>query len=62
MTDAERIEALLDLVDSERGPGTDRGPELVILGLAEKLPKTGFRPTRAGWALMGDRGRPFRAG
>lgn len=60
MTDAERIDALLDLVDSERGSGTDRGPELVILGLAEKLPKAGFHPTRAGWALMGDKGRPFR--
>ena len=61
MTDAERIDALLDLVDSNRASGSDRGPELVMLGLAEKLPKEGFRPTRAGWALLGDKGRAFRA-
>lgn len=60
MTDAERIEALLDLVDTNRNSGADRGPQLVVLGLAEKLPKVGYRPTRAGWALMGDRGRAFR--
>ena len=61
MTDAVRIEALLALVVSDRGMGSERAPQLAILGLVEKLPKAGYRPTRAGWALMGERGRAFRA-
>lgn len=61
MNDADRIEALLDLVDSERPPTDSRGPELTVLGLAAPTPKGGYRPTKAGWALLGDRGRAFRS-
>lgn len=61
MNDAERIEALLDLVDPDRPPAESRGPQLAVLGLAAAMPKGGFRPTRAGWSLLGDKGRPFRA-
>lgn len=61
MNDADRIEALLDLIDPERPPTDSRGPELVILGLAVAMPKGGHRPTNAGWGLLGSRGRPFRS-
>jgi hypothetical protein len=61
MNDADRIEALLDLVDPDRSPAESRGPQLVVLGLAASQPKGGYRPTNAGWALLGDKGRPFRA-
>lgn len=60
MNDAERIEALLDLVDLERPPTNGRGPQLAVLGLAVPTPKGGYRPTTAGWSLMGDKGRAFR--
>jgi hypothetical protein len=59
-TDAERIEALLDLVDPERSPNPGNGPELQVLGLAEGSAKGGYSPTRAGWALLGDKGRVYR--
>ena len=61
MNDAERIEALLDLVDPDRPPTESRGPQLTVLGLAAPMPKGGYRPTNAGWVLLGDQGRPFRA-
>jgi predicted HTH transcriptional regulator len=60
MTDAERIEALLDLVDPARAATVNRGRELAVLGLAEPTTKGGYRPTNAGWVLMGDRGRAFQ--
>ena len=62
MTDAERIEALLDLVDPDRSPQSDRGQQLAVLGLATLGPKGKgpYRPTSAGWALMGDKGRAFQ--
>ncbi|RZI98561.1 MAG: hypothetical protein EON90_12860 [Brevundimonas sp.] len=59
MTDHDRIEALLDIVDDERTQSPDLSQKLVVLGLAERRGKAGFRPTRAGWTLMSDRGRPF---
>lgn len=62
MNDAERIEALLDLVDPDRSPMSERGPQLAVLGLATLGPKgkTPYRPTAAGWVLMGSRGRAFQ--
>lgn len=60
MTDAERIEALLDLVDPARVVDVNRGPELTVLGLAEAVAKGGYRPTNAGWVLIGNRGRAFQ--
>jgi hypothetical protein len=59
MTHDERIRALLGLVDPARADALDRGPELVVLGLAQALGK-GYRPTTAGWVLLGDRGRAFQ--
>ena len=60
MTDAERIEALLDLVDPSRAGAVSRGPELVVLGLARATGKVGHQPTNAGWVLIGNRGRAFQ--
>lgn len=60
MSDAERIEALLDLVDPARTGTVNRGQALAVLGLAQGTAKGGYRPTSAGWVLMGDRGRPFQ--
>ena len=34
MTDPERVEALLDMVDPARAAAPSRGPELAVLGLA----------------------------
>lgn len=59
MTDAERIEALLDLVDESRTERRDLSDQLVVLGYAERRGRNGYWPTTAGWNLMGDRGRPF---
>lgn len=58
MTDTDRIEALLDIVDPERAESAGTSQKLVVVGLAERRGK-GFWPTTAGWNLMGDRGRPF---
>ena len=52
MTDAERIDALLDMVDSGRMPNVSRGPEAKSKG--------GYQPTNAGWVLIGNRGRAFQ--
>ncbi len=60
MTDAERIEALLDLVDPARTGNVNLGRELTVLGLAEAGAKGGYRPTNAGWVLIGNRGRAFQ--
>lgn len=60
MTDAERIEALLDLVDPARTGNVSRGADLTVLGLAEAVGKGGYRPTNAGWVLIGNRGRAFQ--
>lgn len=61
MTDAQRIEALLDLVDPSRAGGTNRGQELAVLGLASSTGSRGtYRPTKAGWVMMGNQGRAFQ--
>ena len=59
MTDAERIEALLNIVDEARTESRAESEKLVVLGFAERRGKGGFWPTNAGWNLMGDRGRPY---
>lgn len=61
MTDADRIEALLDLVDKTRTERLDLSEQLAVVGLAERKGR-GFWPTNAGWNLMGSRGRPFGIG
>jgi len=58
MTDADRIEALLDIVDETRPENRDHSETLVVLGYAERR-RNGFWPTTAGWNFLGDRGRPF---
>ncbi|GAD60522.1 hypothetical protein [Brevundimonas abyssalis] len=60
MTDAERVDALLDLVDPDRTEDRARSARLMVLGLAERTGR-GHRPTIAGWNLLGDRGRAFRS-
>jgi len=60
MTDPERIDALLDMVDPARMPNVSRGPELTVLGLAVAKSKGGYQPTNAGWVLIGNRGRAFQ--
>lgn len=62
MTDAERKDALLDLIDPARSQNESRGPELAVLGLAVAGRKGGgYQLTNAGWVLVGDRGRAFQA-
>ena len=62
MTDAERVEALLDIVDESRTESRDRSEKLAVLGLVERRGRNGFWPTTAGWNLLGDRGRTFDVG
>ena len=59
MTDAERLEALLDLADPDRTANPEAVRHLVVLGLAERTTRKGFRPTSAGWVVLGDLGRSF---
>ena len=62
MTEAERIAALLDIVDTNRTQDAETSAQLVVFGLAERFGKAGrLRPTNAGWNVMGQQGRPFRA-
>lgn len=58
MTDADRIEALLDIVDDSRTEQAAASEQLAVLGLVERRGKV-FRPTNAGWNLLSARGRPF---
>ena len=58
MTDAERIEALLDLVEEARAETPALTRQLVVLGLAERSGR-GHQPTNAGWNLLGRRVRRF---
>lgn len=60
MTDRDRIEALLNLVDPARAGAVNQGRELAVLGLAEAGARGGYRPTNAGWVMLGDRGRAFQ--
>lgn len=61
MTEAERIAALLDIVDADRTQDAGSSAQLVVYGLAERFGKGGkVRPTNAGWNLLGQQGRVFR--
>lgn len=61
MTDVEREDAMLDLIDPARSQNVSRGPELAVLGLAFAAPKgAGYLLTNAGWIAVGDRGRAFQ--
>lgn len=63
MNDAERVQGLLDLVDPDRARSGNRGPELAVLGLARLSSRGGaYRPTAAGWVLLGEQGRRFQPG
>jgi hypothetical protein len=59
MTDTDRIEALLDIVDETRAEERTRSEQLVVLGYAKRRGKNGFWPTNAGWNFLGERGRSF---
>lgn|GEM_PF-921930 len=59
MTDADRIEALLDIVDDSRTEQPAVSEQLAVLGLVERRGKARFWPTNAGWNLMSSLGRPF---
>ena len=59
MTDAERIEALRDIVDETRAENRGQSEKLVVLGYAARRGKKGYWPTNAGWNFLGYRGRPF---
>jgi hypothetical protein len=58
MTDDDRIEALLALVDPDRTADMDATRRLMVVGLAESAGR-GYRPTTVGWVLLGDRGRRY---
>lgn len=61
MTDAERIEALLSLVDPDLALDERQGAELVVLGLASGGSNgRAYHPTTAGWVLLGEKGRRFQ--
>ena len=60
MTEDQTVEALLDIIDSERAENRDLSAQLTVLGLAERTGKAGFRPTSAGWNLLGEKGRKHR--
>jgi hypothetical protein len=62
MTDKERFEALLDIVDDSRAEVRALSEQLVVLGYAVQRGKNGFWPTNAGWNFLGDQGRPFDTG
>ena len=57
--DADRIEALLNILDETRTENRDESGKLVVLGFAERRGKSGLWPTNAEWNLMGDRGRAY---
>lgn len=59
MTDPDRIEALLDVVDAGRTLSPERSNALVVLGLATRSGKK-VTPTNAGWALLSAKGAAFR--
>lgn len=59
MTEADRTEALLNLVDDARAEVRAESEQLVVLGYAERRGKNGFWPTTAGWNFLGEHGRSF---
>lgn len=59
MTDNDRIEALLDIVDATRAENRTQSEKLAVLGYVDRRGSKGFWPTNAGWNVLGDRGRAF---
>lgn len=59
MTDADRIEALLDIVDGTRAESRAQSEKLAVLGYVVRRGRNRFWPTNAGWNFLGDRGRAF---
>lgn len=59
MTDADRLEALLDIVDATRSENRERSEQLAVLGYVARRGRKGFWPTNAGWNFLGERGRAF---
>lgn len=59
MTDTDRMEALLNIVDDQRTETREQSEALMVLGYVKRRGKTGFWPTQAGWNFLGDRGRAF---
>jgi hypothetical protein len=59
MTDADLLEALLDIVDETRAESRDQSEKLVVFGYVERRGRNGFWPTNAGWNFLGESGRPF---
>ena len=62
MTDNDRIEALLNIVDATRAENRAQSEKLAVLGYVERRGRKGFWPTNAGWIFLGDRGRAFDIG
>lgn len=60
MDQHEQVEALLDVVDAERARDGAKTQALVVLGLAERHKKNGFRPTTAGWTVLGPKAAAYR--
>jgi hypothetical protein len=59
MTEADKLEALLDIVDASRTESRAQSEKMAVLGYVERRGRKGFWPTNAGWNLLGDQGRAF---
>lgn len=59
MTEADKVEALLDIVDATRTEDRTQSEKLAVLGYVGRRGRKGFWPTNAGWNLLGDQGRAF---
>jgi hypothetical protein len=59
MTEADKLEALLDIVDASRTESRTQSEKMAVLGYVERRGRKGFWPTNAGWNLLGDQGRAF---
>lgn len=60
MNHETQVEALLGLVDPERARDDQAAEALVVLGLAERCRKRGYRPTTAGWTVLGPKAAAYR--
>ena len=59
MNEADKLEALLDIVDASRTESATQSEKMAVLGYVERRGRKGFWPTNAGWNLLGDQGRAF---
>ncbi|WIY69030.1 hypothetical protein KB221_13220 [Aquidulcibacter paucihalophilus] len=62
MTEADKLEALLDIVDASRTESRTQSEKMAVLGYVERRGRKGFWPTNAGWNLLGAQGRAFDNG